>query len=190
MATLLVAGALAASGCGGGTSQLLHPSHRAQARAAPSGGARATAGAVRVIRGWSQALRSGRVGAAAAYFRVPSVVFLGSGPPVEIRSRAEAELANASLPCGAQLISTQRHGRFVNALFRLTNRPGRGGADGCGLGAGQTARTNFLIENGQIVEWLRAPDQPGDNGSPRTAPGHPTAPTAPTTIPGGGTPLA
>jgi hypothetical protein len=193
-ATLLVAGALAVAGCGSGTSRLLHPS-----RSSSSTSGSAPADAVRVIRGWSQALRSGHVTAAAAYFRIPSVFFLGSGPPVQIRSRIGAQIVNAALPCGALLISTHREGRFVNALFRLTNRPGRGGA--CGSGTGETARTNFLIEHGQIVEWLRAPDQPGDNGTPKTGPGQaappgaptapePTTPTSPGTIPGGGTPLA
>lgn len=204
LATLFVAGALAVAGCGSGTSRLLHPSGSSSSSSSSASGS-APAGAVRVIRGWSQALRSGHVTAAAAYFRIPSVFFLGSGPPVQIRSRIGAQIVNAALPCGALLISTHREGRFVNALFRLTNRPGRGGAGGCGSGTGETARTNFLIKNGQIVEWLRAPDQPGDNGSPKTGPGHgappgtapatptapePTTPTSPGTIPGGGTPLA
>jgi hypothetical protein len=195
--TLLVAGALTVGGCGSGTSALLHRDH---SPSSPAGGA--PADAVRVIRGWSQALRTGHVVAAAAYFRIPSVFFVGDGPPVQIRSRIEAQIANAALPCGAELISTHRMGRFINALFRLTNRPGQGGASGCGSGAGQTARTNFLIENGRIVEWLRAPDQPGDNGSPKTSPAQPpppgsapapapqTTPTSPDTIPGGGTRLA
>jgi hypothetical protein len=202
LTTLLVAGALALAGCGSGTSRLLHPS---RSSSSASASASASAGAVRVIRGWSQALRSGHVTAAAAYFRIPSVFFEGSGPPVQIRSRIAARIVNAALPCGALLISTHREGRFVNALFRLTNRPGRGGGGACGSGTGQTARTNFLIENGQIVEWLRAPDQPGDNGSPKTGPGQaappgtvpiappapePTTPTSPDTTPGGGTPLA
>jgi hypothetical protein len=197
LATLLVTGALAAGGCGSGTSRLLHPGHSSDSA---TGGAPASA--VRVIRGWSQALRSGHVAAAAAYFRIPSVFFLGSGHPLDIVSRTEARVVNAALPCGAELISTHRLGRFVNALFRLTNRSGRGGAGGCGSGTGETARTNFLIENGLIVEWLRAPDEPGDNGRPKTGPGQPTPPgTTPTppqqttpgspdTVPGSGTPLA
>lgn len=198
MATLLVAGALTVSGCGSGTSTLLHRAH------SPSfSGGGASPGAVRVIRGWSRALRTGHVAAAAAYFRIPSVFFLGDAPPVQIRSRRDAQTVNAALPCGAELISTRRVGRFVNALFRLTNRPGRGGSGGCGSGAGETARTNFLIVDGRIVEWLRAPDEPGDNGTPKTGPGPPTTPgpgttptppratpTSPDTIPGGGTPLA
>jgi len=173
LATLLVAGALAVAGCGSGTSRLLHPS---RSSSSSSASAPAPAGAVRVIRGWSQALRSGHVTAAAAYFRIPSVFFEGSGPPVQIRNRIGAQIVNAALPCGALLISTHREGRYVNALFRLTNRPGRGGAGGCGSGTGETARTNFLIEDGQIVEWLRAPDQPGDNGSSKTGPGQAAPP--------------
>lgn len=191
----LVAVTLALCGCGSGTSKLLRSS---SSSARGSGGA--PAAAAKVIRGWADALRSGRVSVAAAYFRIPSVIYLGSGPPVQIQSRAEAQLANAALPCGAQLVSTQRLGRYVDALFRLTDRPGRGGAGGCGSGVGTTARTNFLIEQGQIVAWLRAPDQPGDNGTPRsspapgtappTVPAAPTTPTPPGTTPGGGTPLA
>jgi hypothetical protein len=184
LATLAVVAGLVVSGCGSGTARLLHSGH------ASSGAPAAT---VKVIRGWADALRSGHVGAAAAYFRIPSVFYVGSGPPVQIRSRAEAQVANAALPCGAQLISTHPAGRYVNALFRLTDRPGRGGGAGCGSGVGQTARTNFLIKDGRIVEWLRAPDQPGDNGSPRTAPrpsAPPTTPTSPDTTPGGGAPLA
>jgi hypothetical protein len=196
LATLLVAGALTVGGCGSGSSTLLHRGHSSSFSA---GGA--PTDAVRVIRGWSQALHSGHVAAAAAFFRIPSVIFLGDAPPVQIRSRTDARIANAALPCGAELISTRRLGRFVNALFRLTNRPGRGGSRGCGSGTGETARTNFLIENGHIVEWLRAPDQPGDNGTPKTGRGQPAAPgpgttppgrtpTSPDTIPGGGTPVA
>jgi hypothetical protein len=195
LAMLLAAGALTVGGCGSGSAALLHRGHSASFSA---GGA--SPDAVRVIRGWSQALRSGHVAAAAAFFRIPSVIFLGDTPPVQIRSRTDARIANAELPCGAELISTRRMGRFVNALFRLTDRRGRGGGGGCGSGTGETARTNFLIENGRIVEWLRAPDQPGDNGTPKAAPGQPapgpgttppgTTPTSPDTIPGGGTPIA
>ena len=91
-----------------------------------------------------------------------------------IRTRAEAVTANAGLPCGARFISADQRGRYVNALFRLTNRPGPGA--GCGTGAGQTARTNLVIVNGLIVEWIRAPDDPGDNGTP-LPPGTPGSPS-------------
>jgi hypothetical protein len=136
----------------------------------------AAAPAVSVIRGWSDALRRGDVRGAARYFALPSVMINGTDSSGEalviaIGTSAQAEAANASLPCGARLLSTDQRGRFVNALFRLTGRPGRGGTD-CGGGAGTTARTNFVIVHGRIVEWLRAPSDPGDNGTPRT-PGQP-----------------
>jgi hypothetical protein len=93
-----------------------------------------------------------------------------------IDTRAEAEAANASLPCGAKVISADQRGRYVNVLFRLTNRTGPGG--GCGSGVGQTARTNFVIAGGLIQEWIRAPDEPGDNRHRSRAP-TPTVPAAP-----------
>jgi hypothetical protein len=131
-------------------------------------GIRPAARAVEVIRAWSDALRRGNVRAAARYFALPSVMINGidaSGQAlvIAIDSRAEAAAANASLPCGARFISADQRGRYVNALFRLTPRPGPGGSD-CGTGAGQTARTNFVIAHGLIVAWIRAPDDPGDNG--------------------------
>ena len=61
--------------------------------------------------------------------------------------------------------SADQRGRYVNALFRLTGRSGLGGST-CGTGVGQTARTNFVIVGGRIVEWIRAPDDPGDNRTP------------------------
>lgn len=133
---------------------------------------------MRVIRGWSDALRRGDLSAAAGYFSLPSVMIDGTDANgnalvIQISSRAQAEAANAALPCGARLISADQRGRYVNALFRLTGRRGLGGSD-CGTGAGETARTNFVIAHGLIVQWIRAPDDPGDNGEP-TAP----APVAP-----------
>jgi hypothetical protein len=151
----------------------------------PTGIPAATA-SVRVIQAWSSALRRGDVRAAAQYFALPSVMIngpyaAGAMLVLTIRTRAEAVAANASLPCGAKFISADQRGRYVNALFELTNRPGPGG--GCAGGIGQTARTNMVIRKGLIVEWIRAPDDPGDNGSngspPPGAPGpNPTVPAA------------
>ena len=134
-------------------------------------GAPAAVDAVNVIRLWSNALRRGDVHGAARYFALPSVMINGtdsggSALLITIDTPGQAEAANETLPCGAQLISTDRRGRYVNALFRLTGRPGPGGSS-CGAGGGQTARTNFVIAHGRIVEWIRAPDDPGDNGAPR-----------------------
>ena len=132
--------------------------------------------AVGVIRAWSSALRHGDVRGAARYFAIPSLLANGAGAGgglsvITIRSPAEADAANSTLPCGAKLLSADQRGRYVNALFRLTNRPGPGG--GCSAGAGQTARTNFVIKDGRIVEWIRAPDDPGDTSGahpPRSYP--------------------
>jgi hypothetical protein len=122
--------------------------------------------AVSVIQAWSSALRHGDVRGAARYFALPSTFIIGPDPSGEvpvitIRTRAEAAAANATLPCGAVFISADQRGRYVNALFRLTDRPGPGG--GCGTGTGQVARTNFVISGGRIVQWIRAPDDPGDH---------------------------
>lgn len=141
--------------------------------------------ALKVIRGWSSTLGHGDVGGAARYFALPSRMINGVGAGGElavitIRSEREAAAANETLSCGAQFISADQRGRYVNARFRLTNRPGAGG--GCGAGLGQTARTNFVIAGGHIVEWIRAPDDPGDHRG-----GAPPAPPAP---PGPGTPSA
>ncbi len=184
-AVVAAVAAVAAAGCGS-TGLLRHGSGRTTVHAPVNSAPGVPAATVNVIRAWSAALRAGHVTAAARYFRIPSVFFTGNGPPVELRSFGQVEIANASLPCGARFLSARRQGRYVNALFRLTNRPGPGGEQGCGSGTGQTARTDFLIRDGRIIQWVRAPDEPGDNGTPRTVP----QPTAPGTTPGGGSPLA
>ncbi len=146
--------------------------------------------AVKVIEGWSSALRHGDVSAAAGFFALPSTLINGidgNGAPLvlNIRTSDQALAANATLPCGARFISADQRGRYVNALFRLTGRPGPGGSS---CGGGQTARTNFVIADGHIVEWIRAPDDPGDNDN-----GGQTAPQPPTPVPPqgqpGGTPV-
>lgn len=216
LAMVLGAGSLAAGcGSGGGSeSSTAAGKSRPAAKATPAPSARApspstrgprprsipTPGptgrpadptAVAVIRGWSTALRHGDVRGAARYFAIPSLLAngVGAGGPlavIAIRNLAEAAAANATLPCGAKLISADQRGRYVNALFRLTGRPGLGG--GCNPPSGQTARTNFVIKDGRIVEWIRAPDDPGDNSgaaprpqaSPPTSP--PSTPQAPSPV--------
>ncbi|MDQ6835097.1 MAG: hypothetical protein M3016_02820 [Actinomycetota bacterium] len=182
---LLGLAALLVAGCGGGAA----PAHQGASAAGPRArpqilrtiphpgptGTQASAQSVAVIRGWSSALRAGRVQVAARYFSLPSELINGVGvggsvAVIRIHSLGQAEAANATLPCGAQFISADQRGRYVNALFRLTGRPGPGGSQ-CGGGTGQTARTNFVISGGRIVEWIRAPDDPGDNGSPKPPPG-------------------
>src|SRR5262249_9060312 len=143
---------LLAAGCGAGTS-IVHTSTRAARRttitspATPAPlvnpnaplptpgptGIPAAADAVSVIRGWSDALRHGDVSGAARYFAFPSVMINGTDASggallITIDTPSQAQEANATLPCGAVLISADRRGRYVNALFRLTGRPGAGGS--------------------------------------------------------------
>jgi hypothetical protein len=126
------------------------------------------ASATAVIRAWSTALRRGDVDLAARYFALPSEFVNGPGDSVSIHTEAQARAVNATLPCGALLISTVQRGRFVSALFRLTERPGPDA--GCGSGTGQLARTNFVIVRGRILDWIRAPETPGPGG-PSTSTG-------------------
>jgi hypothetical protein len=181
-----------AVGCGSGKS-VVHTSTRAARRTVTSPatpaplinpnlplpspgptGARASPAAVSVIRAWADALRRGDVRGAARYFALPSVMINGTDSAgqalvITITTAAQAQEANTTLPCGARLISADQRGRYVNALFLLTGRPGPGGTD-CGSGVGTTARTNFVIAHGRIVEWLRAPSDPGDNSTPAQPP--------------------
>jgi hypothetical protein len=112
---------------------------------------------VKVIRGWADALRSGHVNRAARFFAVPATVLDGTSPLRQLDDRAEIRDFNRGLPCGAKLVATARaEGALVMATFRLTKRTGPG-ARPCD-GAGNLAATKFLIEDGHIVQWLRAPD--------------------------------
>src|SRR4051812_42093503 len=162
LAALLAAVALGAAACGGEREPAGTP---AQARAAPPQPGRAPAAATRVIRRWSDTLRRGDVQGAAGYFALPSLVQIQPGaPPERITLRREAIAFNLVLPCGAQLLRAERDGRYVNALFRLTSRPGAQ----CDA-PGATARTDFVIRRGKIAEWRRAPDEPGDADEMRSA---------------------
>ena len=110
---------------------------------------------VEVIAAWIAALTAGDTESAADYFAIPSVA--QNGPlEVRIRDHADAVAFNESLPCGAEVIEAETSGEKTIATFELSERPG----GGCGPGAGGTARTSFVIENGKIVEWWRLNDPP------------------------------
>ncbi len=108
--------------------------------------------AARVIDDWATALRDGDVEAAAGYFEIPSVAQNGT-PRLELDSREAVLAFNEALPCGAELIRAEEHAGYTLATFELTERPGEGT---CGDGVGNEASTAFLIEDGKIVEWIRA----------------------------------
>jgi hypothetical protein len=163
-------GALAAAGCAGPSVLPGHGGHGQDSQ--PS----AFQQSVTVIKGWSTALRTGHVRAAAEYFQIPSVFFNGPGDDFVLHSFAAAEFVNRLLPCGAKYLSATQHGPYVNALFKLTDRSGPGGGTpGCGTGT--TARVNFIIHDGKITHWLRAPSQPGDNRATPPAKGNSSATT-------------
>ena len=121
---------------------------------------------VRVLRQWLDRLRAGRVAAAASLFAVPSR-FQNLSSLAIIRSRRDARLINASLPCGAKLVTAGGAGGYVVYRAQLTQRPG--GA--CGTGAGNYARGAILVRRNHIVEWYRLPDpDPGRGGGRPQAP--------------------
>jgi hypothetical protein len=110
--------------------------------------------AVKVIQQWSDELRSGDIQAASDEFAIPSFVQNGT-PLLELRTRAQVETFNQSLPCGARLTGASTSGRFTVATFVLTERPGPGR---CGGGVGEAAKTAFVIQAGHIREWRRVVD--------------------------------
>jgi hypothetical protein len=112
---------------------------------------------VAVIRGWSDALRTGHVNQAARFFAVGALVLDGTNPRRQLLDLDAIREFNRGLPCGARLLETKRgEGLFVIAKFRLTQRTGPG-ARPC-AGKGNLAETIFLIEKRRIVQWLLQPD--------------------------------
>ncbi|MEA2272331.1 MAG: hypothetical protein QOI98_1039 [Solirubrobacteraceae bacterium] len=158
-ARLLVA-ALAAvlvAGCGS-SGDVQKTSAKRNATGGAAAPRKADAGPAAVVRGWSDALRRSDVDAAADYFALPSRVQVIPGTPYAIVARhADAVAFNTSLPCGGRMLRADRHGNYVNALFLLSDRPG----STCDAPGG-TARAVFLIRSRKIVEWRRAPSEPGD----------------------------
>jgi hypothetical protein len=161
--TLLAAGlALVPSGCGsGGTTAANPPPRRSPTPPATPERTPAAAADVAVIRGWADALRSGRVDRAAGYFALPSFVSNGTSP-IELTSRDDVRFFNRTLPCGAKLLQVEDTGAYLVARFRLTERPGPGR---CGSGTGGEASTAFLIRDRRIVQWRRVVE-PAPGGAP------------------------
>src|SRR3954454_18013321 len=103
---------------------------------------------VQVVVDWARAESSGDNEGAASYFAIPS--FAQNGFNFHIKDIDDARRFNASLPCGAIVEEAVEDGHYIVVTFRLGERAN---SNDCGAGAGQTARTAFLIENGKIVEW-------------------------------------
>jgi len=146
--------AIALVGCGGGGSSSGGSAEGIAGDAHPAD--------VRVIDGWVTALRHGEVAAAADYFAIPSVA--ENGPVLlHIKSLRDARRFNQSLPCGARLVRAESAGEFTTATFHLTERPGPGA---CGAGAGETAKTSFVIRDGKIAQWRRVGAGAGGQPAP------------------------
>jgi hypothetical protein len=119
---------------------------------------------VQVVVDWAQAESSGDSAAAAAYFALPS--FAQNGYTFHIETFGQARKFNASLPCGAVVEEATEEGRYIVVTFRLGDKAN---SNDCGAGAGQTARTAFLIEHGKIVEWRRVPDEQPTPSAPSSS---------------------
>jgi hypothetical protein len=152
-ALLLAALALVPSACGSGSRTATTPSPPPRAATpAPSPERRPAAAAdVAVIRGWADALRTGRMERAVRYFAIPSFVSNGTSP-IKLTSREDVRFFNRTLPCGAKVLRVEDTGAYLVARFRLTERPGPGT---CGAGVGNEASTAFLIRRRHIVQWRR-----------------------------------
>jgi hypothetical protein len=109
---------------------------------------------VQVVVDWARAESSGDDAAAASYFALPS--FAQNGFTFHIKTFEQARKFNASLPCGAVVEEAVEEGRYIIVTFRLGEKAN---SNDCGAGAGETARTAFLIEHGKIVEWRRVADE-------------------------------
>ncbi len=127
----------------------------------------------RIVRGWSDALRRGRVAAAARFFSVPALAV--NPVPAFLATAADVETFNRELPCGAKLVKMRRSTEpaFVVGIFRLTERPGS--KAGCGTGTGNLAAVAFRIYRGHITSWIRADEE---LATPTPTPGPSATPTA------------
>lgn len=128
----------------------------------------ASARVVRIVRGWADELRRGHLDKASRFFSLP-VVVSNSGPPQELKTRAEVRFFNLSLPCGARLLRAISGKRYTIATFELTERVGS--PTGC-IGTGELAATAFAFRDGKISEWRRVtvPPSSRDDAAPRVTP--------------------
>jgi hypothetical protein len=124
-----------------------------EATAKPSAG-KVTAAEKRIIKGWSDSLRQGRVEAASRYFQIPVLISNNTPGYIILGTQDEVMEFNRTLPCGAKLIRTRRGADgFVVGDFKLTER--KNSPEPCGTGVGATASVAFQIDKGHITKWVR-----------------------------------
>jgi len=117
-------------------------------------GGTAAGGPAAVVDAWTKALDGGDDAAAAKLFAKDAIV-VQAGRRLTLAGQAEALSFNASLPCGATVVSEQTAGSEVTATFTLTSRPGHR----CD-GTGQSAVTVFEVSGGKITLWHELPSNP------------------------------
>jgi disulfide bond formation protein DsbB len=134
-----------------------------------------SASAVAVIKGWTDALRTGHPVRAASYWAHPSAMVNGPDASarftvIRIHDTHDALIADETLSCGATLRGASRKGPYVEAAFTLGARTGPGASS---AGCSGPALVDFLIGDGHIERWLRAPagSPPARRSSPEKAPG-------------------
>lgn len=109
-----------------------------------------------VVQAWTDAVRERHYGEAADLFALPSRI--DNGFTIRATRRADVDLFNRSLSCGAELRKTEpASGGRLLATFRLVDGPGGGRCSG-------EAQVRFRIEAGHITEWIRL-----DTGPPPDA---------------------
>jgi len=107
----------------------------------------------RVIKGWSDTLRSGRVARAARYFSVPSRVSDAQLGDLFLGTPGEIEKFNRDLECATKLVRTRRGAEgFVVGIFMQTERKGQ---KSCGVNKGLPTAVAFQIRKEHIQQWVR-----------------------------------
>ena len=157
---------IALAGCGGGghaatktsrpkdpNADLRLPAHVPRRASGPADPA-----SVRVIARWLKVLRRGDELGAARYWAT-GAKFQNATPVLTIDTPIEKVAIQKSLTCGARIKQAGGPKPFVVLVFVLTERPG----GDCGDGVGHTARGAIRVAHGQIVEWYRLPDDPGQD---------------------------
>jgi limonene-1,2-epoxide hydrolase len=101
-----------------------------------------------VVRAWSAALNSDDNDRAASLFARDAAIVQG-GTLTHLRTRRDAVVWNARLPCSGRIVSLTRDGSAVTATFRLGQRKSRR----CEDPPGAEAIALFVVEHGKIVLW-------------------------------------
>jgi hypothetical protein len=105
----------------------------------------------RVIRGWLLALERQDYEQAAYYFAPNALI--DQGRPFRLRTKSDAFVFNASLPCRADLIRLKGGGAHVLATFRLREGPG-GPCSGL-------VKVRYTISKGKFTEWRQLEEPEG-----------------------------